>query len=62
METTPDAVAAIKAMIREHKASMKADGIRKTSCFNGGLTVAEYSANKELFALETQLKLAQRNA
>lgn len=41
------------------KAEMKAKGIRRISCFNGGLHGEVYSLNAKMFALETEMKTAQ---
>ena len=49
---------AIRAQIREIKARMKAAGIRRLSCFNGGHTNESYAANAELFKLESKLRNA----
>jgi hypothetical protein len=35
---------------------MKSMGVKRTSCFNGGLTPLEYSFNARMFRLETELK------
>jgi hypothetical protein len=51
---------AIKQAIRETRAEMKAKGIKRTSCFNGGLHGEVYSLNARMFALETQLKSVKR--
>lgn len=48
----------IKAEIREVRAEMRARGIRRTSCFNGGLTPQESQYNSRLFALNTELERA----
>lgn len=50
----------IKAAIRELKREMKAKGIRKVSCFNGGLSRDESYYNTELFRLNTQLQQASK--
>ena len=41
--------------IRELKREMKEQGVRVTSCMNGGLTGMEYSYNATLFRLKTEL-------
>ena len=46
----------IKQTIRETKQEMKARGIKKTSCFNGGLDSQTYSFNARLFRLQTELE------
>lgn len=48
----------IKAAIRDLKREMKANGVRKVSCFNGGLTREESYYNTELFRLNTLLQQA----
>ncbi len=45
----------IKREIRETKREMKDAGVRRISCFNGGLSAAEYSYNNRLFQLSVQL-------
>ena len=46
----------IKAEIRETRRQMKEAGVKRTSCFNGGLTSDEYRYNSRMFKLETDLK------
>lgn len=48
----------IKADLREVRSRMRAGGIKKTSCFNGGLDRETYSLNARRFALETELSEA----
>ena len=48
----------IRAEIRTLKSEMKAAGIKKTSCFNGGLTPETYRYNARLFELDVWLKNA----
>ena len=43
----------IKAEIKAVRAEMKAKGIKRTSCFNGGLEGEVYRLNARMFALET---------
>ena len=50
----------IKKALREHRAEMRACGIKKTSCFNGGMDRETQRANERRFALETELQDAQR--
>lgn len=50
----------LKKALREHRAEMRAAGIKKTSCFNGGMDRATQRANERRFALETELKDAQK--
>lgn len=49
----------IKSAIRETRKEMKAKGIKRIACFNGGLHGEVYSLNARMFALETQLLSAQ---
>ena len=48
----------IKKQIRETRKEMKAKGIRRIACFNGGLSGEAYSLNARMFDLETKLDLA----
>jgi hypothetical protein len=48
----------VKREIRETKAEMKIQGIRRISCFNGGLSAAEYRWNSRLYQLSVDLELA----
>ena len=48
----------IRAQIRETRQEMKAKGIRRISCLNGGLLGEVYSLNAKMFSLETALKSA----
>jgi hypothetical protein len=50
----------IRADIRETRREMKAKGIKRTSCFNGGLCGEAYSLNARMFALETELEQARK--
>ena len=50
----------IKALIKETRKEMKAKGIKRTSCFNGGLSTEVYSLNARMFQLETQLEAAEK--
>jgi len=45
----------IRKEIRETKTEMRERGIKRTSCFNGGLSHDERSYNTILFALETEI-------
>ena len=45
----------IRKEIRECRKEMKERGIRKVSCFNGGLDDGTYRANAQLFRLSLQL-------
>jgi hypothetical protein len=49
----------IKAQILETRKEMKAKGIKRTSCFNGGLSSECYSLNARMFQLETELKTSK---
>ncbi len=42
--------------LRQLRKEMKAQGIRRTSCFNGGLDAETYRANARVFALETAIQ------
>jgi hypothetical protein len=48
----------IRAEIRETRKEMKAKGIRRISCMNGGLSGEVYSLNARMFRLETELDSA----
>ena len=52
----------IRAAIRECCAEMRAKGIKRTSCFNGGLHGENYSLNARMFQLETELAREVSNA
>lgn len=49
----------LKRAIRDCKAEMKAAGIRRISCFNGGLSSDEYRYNSRIFALNCELEKTQ---
>ena len=51
----------IKKQIRETRKEMKAKGIKRISCFNGGLSGEVYSLNARMFDLETKLDLAVKD-
>jgi hypothetical protein len=51
----------IKRELAALRKEMRAAGIKKTSCFNGGLDRETYSWNAKRFALETELKTSQEN-
>lgn len=53
---------AIRADLRELRAEMRAAGVKKTACFNGGLNRETYRLNARRFALETELREALRKA
>jgi hypothetical protein len=46
----------IQSAIRTLKAEMRERGVRRISCFNGGLTDLERRYNTEFFNLNTQLE------
>ncbi len=46
--------------LRETRSEMKAKGIRRISCFNGGLLGEVYSLNARMFKLESELKEEER--
>jgi len=50
----------LRREIRDTRAEMKAKGIKRTSCFNGGLIGEVYSLNARMFQLETHLKDEER--
>ncbi len=50
----------IRRAIRECRAEMKAKGIRRLSCFNGGHSSESYRLNSRMFELETYLKRATK--
>ena len=49
----------IRKQIRETRKEMRAKGIKRISCFNGGLSGEVYRLNARMFQLETQLKDAE---
>lgn len=48
----------VRREIASTKREMKACGIMKVSCFNGGLDSQTYQANSKLFRLSNALKAA----
>src|SRR4051794_26491756 len=52
--TMTEQIKDIKRQIKELRAEMRAAGIRRTSCFNGGLDPQTYRLNAQMFALETK--------
>lgn len=50
----------IRAEIRDTRRVMKDVGIRRISCFNGGLSSAEYAYNSRLFHLSCELEKAEK--
>lgn len=59
-ETDMRSVKEVKAAIRETRAEMRSKGIKRTSCFNGGMHGEVYSLNARMFSLETELQTAQK--
>lgn len=59
MVSTERIIARCKGAIRETRSEMRAKGIKRTSCFNGGLLGEVYSLNARMFQLETELKTAE---
>ena len=53
-------VQTITRQLRELRAEMRAAGIKKTSCFNGGLDRETYRYNARRFELETKLDTAKK--
>lgn len=49
----------IKSAIQELRQEMKAKGIKKTACFNGGLGDEAYQLNARLFRLSVELENAK---
>ena len=47
-------LAAIKADLRATRKEMRAKGIKRIACFNGGIHGEVYSLNARMFALETE--------
>jgi hypothetical protein len=54
-------IASIKADLKALRAEMRAAGIKKTSCFSGGLDREVYRMNARRFALETELESATKH-
>jgi hypothetical protein len=52
---TPQEIQELKAERKEIRSEMKLRGIKKTSCFNGGLDSETYRLNARLFELNTKL-------
>lgn len=52
---SPEQIRDLKAEKREIRREMKERGIKRTSCFNGGLSGDRYRFNARLFAIETTL-------
>lgn len=56
MPRTMRTIQEIRIDIRAIKREMRAKGVRRISCFNGGLSADERAFNSQLFNLETELK------
>ena len=52
---SPERVKELKAEIRATRAEMRERGIKRVSCFNGGLDSETYRLNARMFALQTEL-------
>jgi hypothetical protein len=53
-------VTEIRNSMRVLKRDMHTKGIKRVSCFNGGLAAEAYTLNAKMFALETELKAAEK--
>ena len=62
MKNETTATKTIKAAIRETTKEMRAMGVKRTSCFNGGLDRLTYSFNARLFQLKVDLETATKAA
>ncbi len=49
----------LKKQLRELRREMKAAGIKRTSCFNGGLDHETYRYNARCFELDTMIRKAE---
>lgn len=59
---TPEQAARLKTLraeLRAVKEDMKELGIRRISCFNGGLSNVQWRYNAECFRLESEIKEIQ---
>jgi hypothetical protein len=56
------AIRELQRQIRETKADMRRQGIKRSSFMNGGHTPDSYRLNARLFTLTTQLQHARREA
>ncbi len=54
-QLSPEQIQDLKSERKAIKSEMKERGIKRTSCFNGGLSGDEYRFNARLFAIETQI-------
>ena len=52
----------IRTAIRELKREMKAQGIRVSSCFNGGHSRESMRYNQQLFVLKSELLTAESSS
>lgn len=52
---------AIRADLKTLRADMKLLGIKRTSCFNGGMSREAQRYNERMFALETEMQSAKRS-
>lgn len=52
----------IRRQMKEVRSEMRELGIKRTSCFNGGMDRQAQRYNERMFALETQLKDATKRA
>ena len=52
----------INAALRETRAEMRARGVKRTSCFSGGLSAEVYRLNARMFELETLRDIARKQA
>lgn len=50
----------LKAKIKATRKEMRAKGIKRVSCFNGGLHGDVYRLNALMFALETELDTVRK--
>lgn len=46
----------LKRQLRETRKEMRTTGVRRISCFNGGLGPEEYRLNSKCYQLETRIK------
>lgn len=53
---TPNPLQGWALELRDIRKAMKREGVRRISCFNGGLTDRERYFNGEIFRLETTIK------
>jgi hypothetical protein len=53
---TPNPIDGLKIELRDLRKTMKREGVRRISCFNGGLSDRERYFNGEIFRIETTIK------